>query len=185
IRYTTDGSEPNSNSQVYDKPFSLTFGEVRAVAEVNGQFGSVSTQIFGIVKKDWKLLGADSFSGKNKAENAFDGNPATFWSSESRNTPHFIDIDLGQEYAIKGFTYTPQTVSSEGMIQQGVIKSSTDGKTWRNVEDFQFGNLINDPTTRTHLFESSINTRYIRIESKEIAGDGKTAAIAEIGFLLM
>ncbi|HUH46584.1 MAG TPA: alpha-L-fucosidase [Arenibacter sp.] len=184
IRYTTDGSEPTPNSPLYDTPFSLTSGEVRAVAEVNGQFGSVSTQVFGIVKKDWKLLGADSFKGKNKAENAFDGDPATFWSSVSKDSPHFIEIDLGQEYSIKGFTYTPQTASSEGMIQRGVVKYGTDGKTWKNVEDFQFGNLINDPTTRTHLFKSDVNTRYIRLESKEIAGGGKTAAIAEIGFLL-
>lgn len=184
IRYTTDGSEPNLTSQLYDTPFFLASGEVRAVAEVNGQLGSVSTQLFGIVKKDWKSLGTDSFSGKNKAENAFDGNPATFWSSEPKNAVHFINIDLGQEYSIKGFTYTPQTASSEGMIEKGVVKTSSDGKSWRNVEDFQFGNLINDPTTRTHLFKSNINTRYIRIESKEIAGDGKTAAIAELDFLI-
>lgn len=184
IRYTTDGSEPNSTSPSYNEPFFIASGEVRAVAEVNGQLGSVSSQLFGIVKKDWKALRVDSSLGKNGAENAFDGKPETFWSSEAKNTPHFIDIDLGQEYAIKGFTYTPQTVSSEGMIEKGVIKTSLDGKSWKNVEDFQFGNLINDPTTRTHLFKTGINTRYIRIESKEIAGEGKSAAIAEIGFLL-
>ena len=61
---------------------------------------------------------------------------------------------------------------------------STDGKTWKIIEDFQFGNLINDPTTRTHMFQSKINARYISIESKEIAGNGKTAAIAELDFLL-
>lgn len=184
IRYTTDGSDPNLDSQLYDKPFSLSSGEVRAVAEVNGQLGSASTHLFGIVKKDWKSLGVDSSNSKNVAENAFDGKPETFWASDSNGAPHFINIDLGQEYSIKGFTYTPQTVSSEGMIEKGVVKTSLDGKSWKNVEDFQFGNLINDPTTRTHLFKLNLNTRYIRIESREIAGEGKTAAIAELGFLL-
>jgi alpha-L-fucosidase len=70
------------------------------------------------------------------------------------------------------------------MIEKGVVRISTDGKSWKNVEDFQFGNLINDPTTRTHMFQSKINARYIGLESREIAGNGKTAAVAELDFLL-
>ena len=69
------------------------------------------------------------------------------------------------------------------MIEKGIIKISTNGKLWKVVEDFDFGNLINDPTTRRHFFKASVKTRYIRIESKVIAGDNKTAAIAEIDFL--
>jgi len=184
IRYTTDGSEPDQASPLYDQPFSLSSGEVKAVAEVNGQLGSTSAQLFGILKKDWKLLGADSFSGKNKAENAFDGKSATYWSSDAKDAPHYIAIDLGQTYSITGFTYTPQTVSSDGMIEKGVIKTSSDGKSWKVLEDFGFGNLINDPSIRTHRFKVKIKTRYIRIESKVIAGDKKTAAIAEVDFLL-
>jgi len=70
------------------------------------------------------------------------------------------------------------------MIEKGVVRISADGETWKNAEDFQFGNLINDPTTRTHMFKSKINARYIGIESSVIAGNGKSAAIAELGFLL-
>ena len=184
IRYTTDGSEPDLASPLYDRPFSLSSGEVKAVAEVNGQLGSTSTQLFGILKKDWEVVGADSFSGKNKAENAFDGKSATYWSSDAKDAPHYIAIDLGQTYSITGFTYTPQTVSSDGMIEKGVIKTSSDGKSWKVLEDFGFGNLINDPSIRTHRFKVKIKTRYIRIESKVIAGDKKTAAIAEVDFLL-
>lgn len=184
IRYTTDGSEPTLDSPLYEKPFFLGSGEVRAVSEVNGKLGSISARLLGIVKQDWKLLGTDSFSGDNKGEYAFDGDPDTFWGSESKNAPHYIHIDLGWEYDIKGFTYTPQTVSSDGMIQKGYIKFSPDGKTWNTLEDFGFGNLINDPTTRTHIFKKVLKARYIGIASKEIAGDRRTAAIAEVDFLL-
>ncbi len=69
------------------------------------------------------------------------------------------------------------------MIEKGLIKTSTDGKTWKTLESFTFGNLINDPTKRTHYFKNPVKTRYIRIESDVIAGGGKTAAIAEIGVL--
>ena len=184
IRFTTDGSEPTAASEIYHLPFNIPSGEVKAVSEVNGKLGSVASQLFGIVKKDWKPLGENSIKGEHSALNAFDGDPETYWSSVEKSGPHFINIDLGKEYTVSGFTYTPQTSSSEGMIEKGVVRISADGKTWKNVEDFQFGNLINDPTTRTHMFKSKINARYIGIESKVIAGNGKTAAIAELDFLL-
>tara|TARA_R110000737_G_scaffold98819_2_gene132937 strand:- start:307 stop:2631 length:2325 start_codon:yes stop_codon:yes gene_type:complete len=184
IRFSTDGSEPTTASEIYQQPFNIPSGEVKAVAEVNGKLGSVASELFGIVKKDWKAAGEDSFEGEHTAINAFDGDPETYWSSSDKSRKNYINIDLGKEYAITGFTYTPQTSSSEGMIEKGVVRISADGKSWENVEDFQFGNLINDPTTRTHMFKSKINARYIGIESKVIAGNGKTAAIAELDFLL-
>jgi alpha-L-fucosidase len=184
IRYTTDGSEPTADSEIYTAPFKIPSGEVKAVAEVNGKLGSVASHLFGIMKKNWKSLGADSYMGNQTVEKAFDGDPTTFWSSGPKGSPHYINIDLGEAYAITGFTYTPQVSSSEGMIEKGVVRISTDGKSWKNVEDFQFGNLINDPTTRTHMFQSKINARYIGLESREIAGNGKTAAVAELDFLL-
>ncbi|WP_205161227.1 alpha-L-fucosidase [Arenibacter catalasegens] len=184
IHYTTDGSEPTSASAIYNEAFEIPSGEVKAVSEVNGQLGSIASQLFGIIKKDWKVLGVDSVDEENAGQNAFDGDQNTYWSSEANSKVHYIDIDLGKEYAVTGFNYTPQTTSSEGMIERGVVKISQDGKSWRNAEDFRFGNLKNDPTTRTLMFQSKLNTRYIRIESKEIAGNGKTAAIAELDFLL-
>ena len=184
IHYTTDGSEPTSASAIYNEAFKIPSGEVKAVAEVNGQLGSIASQLFGIIKKDWKVLGVDSVDGEYAAKNAFDGDQSTYWSSAAGSKAHYINIDLGKEYAVTGFSYTPQTSSSEGMLERGVVKISSDGKSWNNVTDFRFGNLINDPTTRTHMFQSKISTRYIRIESKEIAGNGKTAAIAELDFLL-
>jgi alpha-L-fucosidase len=184
IRFSIDGSEPTAASEVYHKPFNFPSGAVRAVAEVNGKLGSVASQLFGIVKKDWKSVGEDSYQGEHVSKKAFDGDPATYWSSGPKGMPHYINIDLGKEYVISGFTYTPQTSSSEGMIEKGVVRISTDGKSWKNEEDFQFGNLINDPTARTHMFKSKIKTRYIGLASKVIAGNGKTAAIAELDFLL-
>ena len=69
-----------------------------------------------------------------------------------------------------------------GMIEKGVIKISKDGKTWQVLEEFTFGNLINDPVTRRHNFKNTVHTRYVRIESKVIAGGKNTAAIAELDF---
>ena len=68
------------------------------------------------------------------------------------------------------------------MIEKGIIKVSKDGMVWNSFESFEFGNLINDPVTRTHEFKTAITTRYIRIESEVIAGGDTSAAIAELDF---
>ncbi|SHJ37928.1 alpha-L-fucosidase [Arenibacter nanhaiticus] len=185
IRYTTDGSEPTGDSPIYEENFLLAKGEVKAVAQIHDQFGAVAGTEFGVIKKDWKLLQQSSAEQGKEAAAAFDANNNTFWQSTPNNGGvHYLSIDLGKEYALKGFAYTPQKKHSEGMIERGILKASADGTSWKTLESFAFGNLINDPTTRKHTFKSIVNTRYIRIESKEIAGGGKTAAIAELDFLM-
>jgi len=183
IRYSTNGKEPTLLSKLFKNSFLLESGEVKAMAVINKEEGSVASQLFGILKKDWKQLKEDSHSGKQTPELAFDENSDTYWQSGTKGSPHFINIDLGKEHKIKGFIYTPQKKHSRGMIENGVLKISKDGKNWQLLEEFEFGNLINDPTPRTHYFEAPISTKYIRIESKVIAGGGNTAAIAEIDFL--
>lgn len=42
------------------------------------------------------------------------------------------------------------------MMEKGILEISKDGKNWNEVKLFEFGNLINDPTTRTHRFKKKI-----------------------------
>jgi alpha-L-fucosidase len=182
IRYTIDGTNPDKNSELYSKPISIISKEVKAVAIDKGQMGSIASHNFGILKKDWKIISVDGSLEKHHAESAIDENPRTYWQSEPKSKNHYINLDLGREYTLKGFAYTPQTQNSDGMIEQGTIKISKDGKTWVEASVFEFGNLINDPVRRQHAFNTTITTRYICIESKTIAGAKKSAAIAELDF---
>ncbi|MDO5977394.1 alpha-L-fucosidase [Flavivirga spongiicola] len=182
IRYTIDGTNPTKVSKLYKEPFLVNSGEVKAVAINKEQLGSIAANTFGIIKKGWKSIGADSSKEDHEKEAVFDADPNTYWQSEARGGSHYITIDLGKEYTLKGFAYTPQGEHSEGMIEKGIIKGSKDGLTWNTIEAFGFGNLINDPVTRRHYFKAPVSTRYIRIESKVIAGGKKTAAIAELDF---
>jgi len=68
-----------------------------------------------IPKTDWKLVKADSeetLAEDGKAQNAFDGNTATYWITEWKNKspahPHEIVIDLGAVYNVSGFSYIPR-----------------------------------------------------------------------------
>ena len=84
----------------------------------------------GLIKKDWKLL--DAKGGSN---------------------PSLLALDLGNNQDLNGFAYKPQTGKGfKGGVTKGTFKVSDDGKNWRTVESFEFGNLINDPSKRYHNF---------------------------------
>ena len=183
IRYTLDGTTPSIESELYTSPFLVESGEVKAVSFSNEASGSEASSLFGVIKKDWTLIGSDSQADNHAAEHAMDANPSTYWLSQSTGSSHYLSVDLNEAYTLKGFIYTPQTNNSEGMIEKGIVKTSQDGKSWTVVEEFEFGNLINDPSPRTHYFDAPVNTRYIMIQSSVIAGGGRSASIAELDFL--
>jgi alpha-L-fucosidase len=182
IRYTLDGSNPTANATLFDGSVVVESKEVKAVAVDKGQLGSIASNDFGLLKKGWKIIVSDSETEKHSKEFAIDEDPNTYWRSTSTKGEHYIALDLGKVFDLKGFAYTPQKENSDGMIEKGTIKTSTDGRVWKIVEGFEFGNLINDPVKRRHNFKHSIQTRYIRIDSKVIAGAMKTVAIAELDF---
>lgn len=183
IVYTTTGEEPDRNSAEYIAPFQFTDGNVKAVAILNEELGSVSDYTFGTIKENWKILNVDSELKEHTVDMLMDENTRTFWQAEeNRDGNHFVSLDLGEETEISAFKYTPPTNLKIGMIQKGTIYSSDDGLSWDEIESFEFGNLINDPSPRTHKFNSAFTTRYVKLVSKEIAGSNTSAAIAELDF---
>jgi alpha-L-fucosidase len=182
IRYTTDGSSPTKDSKLFKESFKMESGEIKAKAFSKNNAGSEASRKVGILKKDWKIIKEDSWVLTNKSDLTIDENPDTYWLSNDKGSPHYLEVDLGKSYTLKAFAYTPQKENGNGMIEEGVLKGSNDGKNWTIISDFKFGNLINDPVTRNHQFEKAITTRYIRLEAKVIAGGNKAAAIAELDF---
>lgn len=180
IYYTTDGKEPDATAIEYNVPFNMDKGELKTVSILNGVKGAVSSERLGLIKQGWKLLASSGGNEKNGAILAFDANPATYWLSEKQSSPHFIAIDLGEKQSLNGFAYTPQTYDSEGMIAKGVIKVSDDGKAWKVVDTFEFGNLINDPSKRYHYFKTAVTAQYVRLEATEMAANSKVATAAEL-----
>jgi len=88
-------------------------------------------------------------------------------------------IDLGQPLNLSGFAYTPQQGNTDGRVD-GVFQISDDGKTWKDVESFSFGNLVNDPTKRYHFLDKTVKTRYIRLKTTQSPAKNKELSIAEI-----
>ncbi|MCG8306808.1 MAG: alpha-L-fucosidase [Cytophagales bacterium] len=181
IRYTLDGSKPTRSSSLYKSSFSHKSGEVRAVAFEGDQSGGETSVKFGMLKSGWSIISTSSEQGSNSGSKAIDDDVESYWQSENEEKlPQHISIDLGKEYEITGFAYTPQTIMKEGMIEKGNISVSNDGKKWSVLEVFEFGNLINDPTKRIWSFKSPVTTRYIRVRAERGAGGSQAAAIAEL-----
>lgn len=182
IYYTVDGKDPNATMTEYKAPFQMDRGELKAVSIFNKTKGTVHQERFGFVKRDWTLFEASSESAKQPAVSVFDANPNTYWMSKEGVVPHFIAVDLGKTQRLRGFAYTPQNQHAKGMMAKGVIETSEDGKKWNKVEDFEFGNLINDPVKRYHYFKTTITARYVRVKASEIAAGGDVLTIAELDF---
>ena len=178
IYYTTDGSEPSTDSKLFTLPFPMGNSMLKAVAVLNEEKGAVMKEQLGIVKNSWKLIDCSGSVNKHQAELLFDENSGSYWMEEKADK-HFFSLDLGKEQRLKGFAYTPQTEHSKGMMAKGKILTSKDGKNWELFETFEFGNLINDPSKRFHYFKKQIETKYIRVEATEISANGSEISIAE------
>lgn len=184
IHYTLDGSKPTAQSPVYTQPIAVKGGQIKAVAiSADKLVGAVAEETIGIAKKQWKIIDNSSEVAKHDAKLAFDADPKTYWQSNDNGAAQHISIDLGQQYNLAAFSYTPQKEHGKGMMAKGVIKISNDGKNWSDAEGFEFGNLVNDPTKRTHRFSKNIQARYITVESTEITGGGKLLTVAELDFI--
>ena len=180
IHYTTDGAEPDEASPLYTVPFALENGEVKAVSFLHGRKGAVSRERLGFVKKDWKVLDVSGETTEHPASAAIDEQADTYWVSGGQESPYVFALDLGMEKELAGFAYTPQKKDAKGLIAAGRLEMSADGKTWKKVEDFTFGNLVNDPTKRYHYFKKAVKARYVRLVATEVTSGADFATMAEL-----
>ncbi len=179
IYYTIDEKTPNKRSTLYQAPFKLDGGRLQAVAILGKEKGAILDKEVGFIKSAWSAITEDN-DEYTLIEKAFDDNTSSYWSSNPSDKSHQIAIDISKEREISGFAYTPQRENSQGMMAAGVFQISDDGTTWRSVDTFYFGNLINDPSQRYHYLKKTVSSRYIRIVASEISADSNFISISEI-----
>lgn len=187
VRYTLDGSQPTVQSAVYEQPFELPRGGTVKAQSYDGlNAGPVASKRLGISPKNWKIVSCSSEKApKHSASKAIDGQLSTFWQTSKHAHPHQLVIDLGADAMIAGITYLPRQDKrvAEGMVESGLIELSEDGATWRSAGAFTFGNLLNDPSERSFLFEQASKARYLRFRSTTGAQGQASAGAAEIQIL--
>lgn len=180
IRYTTDGSDPDSLSTLYTAPVTAEATVLKAAAFSSEERGPVACEQFGFIKKGWKVLTSEAADGKHPAIAAVDEQSDTYWLAAVGDAPLEFAVDLGQVESVSGFAYTPPTEATFGLMAGGTVEVSSDGIHWQSVDDFRFGNLVNDPTRRFHYFRNSVKGRYVRLVITEMAGATDSVGIAEL-----
>ncbi len=181
VRYTLDGSTPDDNSSIYAKPFLFSGGMVRALAFYDGQKGGISKEELGMIKSGWTIMDAIGAEQDHPRSNALDEDPATYWLGHITGLSA-LTIDFGQVMDVRGMAYTPFNHPTVGMVSRGEILVSRDRKQWEVVDNFRFGNIRNDPSTRKHIFKLPIRSRYVRIQPTEIEGSHDEFSVAEVDF---
>ena len=200
IRYTLDGAEPTASSTRYEKPFPLPRGgTVRALAlarpgaaAIDLGRGAAAAAEFGPAKTKWRIIGCSSEQAPAEAAvNAIDDDPGTIWHSQWRGRkpphPHTIDVDLGEELTLAGFTYLPRSNAASGgsIVKDYAFYISRDGKAWgKPVARGTFANMANNPVLQTIRLAKPLTTRYIRFETRSETHGAPYASAAEVGVIL-
>lgn len=189
IRYTTDGSDPTANSTEYTTPLDMPAGgEIRAGTFAGDQAGPIARTILGILPQGWKISASSQHDGF-EAVKAIDGDPATFWHSSwapgHPEHPITLTFELPETLTLSGFTYLPRQDKRvpDGMVESWRIETSSDGAKWQEISTAEFGNLLNDPSQRTHLFDKPQTTSWLRFISLKGAQGKPYAGAAEIELL--
>lgn len=192
LHYTLDGTVPTARSPRYTGPFAFEGpGLVRAVAihPTTQATSAIAQQQFGVSKRTWSVHRAVVAHDSFPAVYAIDDNPSTMWHTPwgagSPPHPHTLEVDLGLEQDVYGFTYLPRT---DGHISGAILRYdllvSRSGTDWEPlIEDGEFGNIANNPVEQYVWFDAPRRVRYIAIRSRaEVKGDG-WVSMAEFGIL--
>lgn len=193
LHYTVDGSEPVYSSPKYTGPVALPAGGIvkaKAFLEKGKKASATVTAVYDIAPAKWKVTFTDGQAKGADPEKAIDGNPESFWSSvtqpEAAKYPHEIQVDLGEELTLKGFSYTPRhLVEKSGAIYTYAFYVSEDGKNWGEpVAQGNFANIANNPVTQTIRFNKAAKGRFIRLVAVAPANEKEQwASVAELGVI--
>lgn len=189
IHYTTDGSEPALSSTKYDKPFEFAKKGVVKAISYDAAFKKQSpcaTKIFDIPRNAFRVANLNAWTGKDeqrteeltrKSRLMFDGdNRSTFYFPLSASKE--VCIDLGAEYEIGGFTYTPdQSRWGSGVITHYQLFI---GK--KEVAAGEFSNIRNNPVEQVVRFDPAWG-RQARFVVTATADPGQQAGIAEFSVI--
>lgn len=179
VYYTTDGSEPNEQSNKYNGPFEYDHkSRIRAIVvdEQSGKSSPIASENFDVSKKLWKILDIKDES----VSRILDGETATSWVQSGENMPLDLVVDLGASHRIKGFKYLPdQNRWSSGIIFNYEFYTSNNGKNWSLQSKGEFSNIKNSPIWQTKLFDIA-NAQYIKLRAINNTDNNNKAGYAEL-----
>ena len=182
IRYTLDGSTPDSDSNRYTGPIDMTLGGTINAVVYNGDGVRINT-----IQRNYLLLApvgwrANADSQVFAAANAIDGNAETYWQSDSTETPHRLEIDMGKTACVGGFTYTPPIGGGSGTVTSYSLETSLNGIDWTIQSQGEFTGIASD-SVRQEVGFMPVMARYLRLNPIDVVDGGNTVKVAELGVI--
>jgi hypothetical protein len=133
-----------------------------------------------------KVKEVDSQQTGYEAPLAVDGDPGTIWHTAWQPAvagyPHHVEIDLGKEVPLAGFTYLPRQDMANGRIADYELYVSRDGRAWG--EAVAKGRFPDGTDLQTVRFDKPVAARYVRLVALSEVNGGPWAAAAELDVLL-
>ena len=132
-----------------------------------------------------RAVHADSFAPGHEPDKAIDGDPVTIWHTpwtpDAPTYPHEIQIELGREVTVKGFTYLPRQDMQNGWISRYRVFVGSNRSNWGAPAaegEFPHGN-----DAKTIVFDRPVRGRFFRFVAVEGIGGQKFASVADLDIL--
>lgn len=192
ITYTTDGSDPTQDSEVFTQSFNLASGgTVKARSFLNNfeSYSNVITMDFDIAPTKWEVVEFSDQVDDYPATNAIDGDPNTMWhtawTGAVKAHPHSVTVDMGETHSLSGFTYTPRSDENKsGTVAVYSLYLSINGRDWsRQIPNGHFNNISNNPVKQYVRFYEECQARYIRFVTHQSINGEAWSSVGEIGIL--
>jgi hypothetical protein len=133
-----------------------------------------------------KVLNVDAEVAGFEGLKAIDGDPNTFWhtpwSGDMPAYPHTLDIDLGKQLEIKGYSLQPRLDGlSGGWVKKASFSVSDDGSHWNSPVTTD--TFPKDRAEKQVIFRSPVRARFIRFVALEGFDGQSFASVAELKVL--
>ena len=118
-----------------------------------------------IAQSNYKIHNVSNSQSPNWASNAIDGDTTTYWAlGGNPKIPAYVEIDLGKNYDIDGFSILPETTSNNNKPLNYKFYLSTNGTDWGSLVKFGLMRWnSNDDLGKKEFFFKAITARYAKI----------------------
>ena len=194
LRYTLDGTEPGTVSQVYVRPFPLpNGGTVKACAFINDlSHGPTVTAAFGVDRRNWCVVSTSlnspySNGGAADVAHLLNDDPKTYWHTYHKDKslsapPHEVVFDMGREMDVAAFTLLPRDDGTcEGTPDQFAFFLSPDGKAWTLAAEGEWTDVCHNFGMHTVTLGRPMTGRFLRFVAKHAVDDCNYVIVAGIG----
>lgn len=145
---------------------------------------SLSAQHVAIPQTNYTIQAFSSDNTNRPVADAIDADTTTFWAlynAAGTTFPGYIELDLGQSYAVSGISYLPNVAKHETRTDAYEIYVSTNGTTWGTAETKgNFPWAGNSDRARKRANFGAINARYIKVMYTSTTSNGTNIQTSDL-----